>query len=334
MSLQSKIWCAPRFLFPLFVSLVVGRVAPARADDGRVLLGCPQLTREQAAEVEARVRVALLGAAAPAARVTITCEPESALVVVTAEQDRAERPVVLGPGDLRERLLSEVDAALQQLARPAVSTGAPPVPSPTPPPAAADLPSLPQAPVVPTLPSGAPAEPPAPNAGRATSAEPRRARAELSAQAGGEAWRDKAALGAALGFGYGSRSLSFNMRIRGNTLPATGSNFSVQEWSAAVGVAWTPGWAWGLRGELELGPSLLNVTPRGQLSPRGSTAVAAWYSAVSISRPLWLGRAAVVPGLGARAFTDVRRINVDGNAKVILGRLVPSLTLGLLYLLN
>jgi hypothetical protein len=333
LSLKSKTWRVPGFLFPLLVSLVVGRVAPARADDGRVHLGCPQLTREQAAEVEARVRVALLGAAAPDARVTITCEPESALVVVTAEQDRAERPVVLGPGDVRERLLSEVDAALQQLARP-VSTGAPPAPSPTPPRAAADLPSLPQAPVLPTLPSGPPAEQLAPNAGRATSNEQRRARAELSARAGGEVWRDKVALGAALGLGYGWRSLSLNLHIRGNTLPATGSNFSVQEWSAAVGLAWTPGWAWGLRGELELGPSLLNVTPRGQLSPRGSTAVAAWYSAVSISRPLWLGRAAVVPGVGARAFTDVRRINVDGDAKVILGRLVPSLTLGLLYLLN
>jgi hypothetical protein len=280
------------------------------------------------------VRVALLGASAPAARVAITCEPESALVVVTTEQGSAERPVFLGPGDVRERLLAEVDAALQQLARPAVSTGAPPVQSPTSSPATADLPSSPQAAAPPTVRGGRPAEQPAPNAGRARSNQQPRARAELSAQGGGEAWRDTAALGAALGLGYGSRSLSFNMRIRGNTLPATGSNFTVQEWSAAVGVAWTPGSAWGLRGELELGPSLLNVTPRGQLSPRGGTAVAAWYGALSISRPFWLGRAAVVPGVGARAFTEVRRVNVDGNAKLVLGRLVPGLTLGLLYLLN
>lgn len=334
MSLASKTWRAAGLLFPLLVSSALGRIAPARADDGRVQLGCPQLTSEQAAEVEARVRVALLGASAPAARVIITCEPESALVVVTAEQGSAERPVSLGAGDVRERLLAEVDAALQQLARPAVSTGALPIPSPTPSPATADLPSSPQAPGPPTLRSGPPAEQPPPNAGRARSNERHRARAELSARGGGEAWRDAVALGAALGLGYGSRSLSFNMRIRGNTLPATGSSFAVQEWSAAVGVAWTPGWARGLRGELELGPSLLNVTPRGQLLPRDSTAVAAWYSALSISRPLWWGRAAVVPGVGARAFTEVRRVNVDGNAKLVLGRLVPGLTLGLLYLLN
>jgi hypothetical protein len=332
--LASKTWRAAGLLFPLLVSSVLGRVAPARADDGRVQLGCPQLTSEQAAEVEARVRVALLGAAALAARVTITCEPESALVVVTAEQRSAERPVFLGAGDVRERLLAEVDAALQQLARPVVSTDAPAVPSPTPPPTTAALPALPQAPGPTTLRSGPPAEQPAPNADRARSNEPHRARAELSALGGGEAWRDTAALGAALGLGYGSRWLAFNMRIRGNALPATGGNFTVQEWSAAVGVAWTPDWAWGLRGELELGPSLLHVTPRGQLSPRGNTAVAAWYSALSISRPLWLGRVAVVPGVGARAFTEVRRVNVDGNAKVVLGRLVPGLTLGLLYLLN
>lgn len=324
---------SPGLLFSLLVSSALSRAVPAWADDRRVQLGCPQLTREQAAEVEARVRVALLRAAVPTTRVTITCEPELAQVVVSAKQDRAERTVALGAGDLRESLLAEVDAALQQLAQPPAGTGAVPIPTATSP-VATEPPPSPRAPAPPAPRSAAPAQQPAQDAAPAAAAERHAARVELSVQGGAEAWRDSAALGAATGLAYRLRSVSFGVHIGGNTLLATSSDFGIQEWDAAAGVAWSPGWAWGLRGEVELGASLLKVTPRGQLSPRGSTSVAAWYGALSISRPLWLGRAAIVPSVGARAFAVVRRVNVDGHAEVVLGRFVPGFSLGFLYVLN
>jgi hypothetical protein len=307
----------------------------ARAD-ARLDLACPELTREQAAELEARVRASLLTTTVVTERVSIACGAEGASVLVETSVRHAARELSLTAADPREQLLAAVEAALRELSEAPASAApseavpdvgenvalAPATAVPAPPPAATAPRAL--APAAPT--------PPAPVVQRAPSS----ARAlELSLGARAEPWRDGLALGAAHGAAYGTRVFAIGVVAAGVSELHGRDEFAISEWSGALDATWQPRWAWGFRGQLGAGPSLLLVTPRAELAARDTTQRSAWFVELALSRPIRLGSVwAVSPGLGARAFTAQRNVNVNGRRELELGGVVPRLGLGISYTLR
>jgi hypothetical protein len=306
----------------------------ARADT-RLELACPELTREQAAELEARIRASLLTATVVAERVSITCRAEGGNVLVESGVRQVGRELALTGADPREQLLAAVEAALRELSE----TPASAAPAETPPAAARESPAPAPAASLPALSRPVSSSPvalvpaaPALVVRRAPSS-PRFLQLSLGAR--GEPWPDGLALGGELGAGYGTQVFAIGVVGAGVSELESRDEFVSSEWSAALCLTWQPRWALGFRGQLGGGPSLLLVTPRAELSARSTTQRSAWFGELVLSRPIRLGPAwAVIPGLGARAFTAQRSVNVDGQRELELRSVVPRLGLGVSYTLR
>jgi hypothetical protein len=330
----------PRLLgrHPLATLLLLLAWSRAGLADTRFELVCPELTREQAAELEARIRASLLTTKAAAERVSIGCGTEGATVLVETTERRAERALAFTTADPREELIAAVEAALRELSEAPTRVEAsefPPAAAPTERPAPA-LPATVPVPVpAPPVPSAAAAPAPAPRAAveRPSPGPARHTLLLLGAR--GEPWPDGWALGAELGAGYGTRALAVGLLGAAATELRHRDEFTITEWSAALTIAWQPRWALGFRGQLGGGLSLLSVTPYGELAARDASRRGAWFAEVVLTRPIRLDAAwAVVPGAGARGFAAQRDVNVDGERQLELGSVVPRLSLGLSYALR
>lgn len=305
---------------------------PVWAGETPVLVGCDELSREQAAEVEARARASLLTSDVAARQVRIACEPNRAYVEVESSSGNVTRELSAASPRLQDDLVDAVDSALHELserrAQPPRSANQPeaaprgadalgPTPAPT-----SGLPR--------PLPALVALPPPA----RATPIARARAVTELLAEATAESWSGVLGLGGNVGFAHGSRRLRYGLAVGGAAATGVKAAFGVSEWRAQLELGWEPSWAAGFRGALGAGPSLLVVSPAADTAPRASTVASAWFAEFSLTRPFWFHEVGVVPGVALRLFSAKRDVNVDGRERFTLWGMVPQLGLGLLYVVD
>lgn len=113
--------------------MVVSLAGAAAAAEPELALDCGQLTREHAAEVEARARATLLPSPVAVVRIVISCSEAEARVVVESPSSQAIEQVPLLTPDIRTTLVDAVDRALQTLSSRPSNSGAPPLePEPEP----------------------------------------------------------------------------------------------------------------------------------------------------------------------------------------------------------
>lgn len=311
----------------------------ARADEQSVTVACLQLDREGVAELESLARSAML-ASNLRASIVIACQPEGVLVTAQSAEKSANVWATPGGSTFRDGVVAAVDAALEQL-RP---RKAPSVPAPasevsqsepeaTTPPAARPEAAPPLAPEPKPAP---PAVPIAPTI-RAAQQTPRRAGSfytDVYGDAGLEAWSTGVAGTARLGARHGSRYLRLGIR-GGMARPlARDRDFTTTELSLTLEAVLVSDPALGLRATLAAGPSLLVVSPSERVTAVNDAKTAALVVAAEVSRPVWLGRFAVVPTLGVRVFGSQRGVRLDGTERLVLAGYRPGVTLGLAYQLD
>lgn len=302
----------------------------AQAADNGVQIDCPELTGEQAAEIESRVRASLLTTDVEAT-VAITCRASSADVRVQRAPESVVVSTPTSPAGFRDDVLRAVEQALDELMRrqaraketsahdtpaePAASAGTTPEPTPLP---------------VPAEPEARPSPAPAPPRSAPSPAPNERAWTEVFGALVGESWPDRAALGGALGVARSTGGLWF--ALRASVLrPSTAGTFSAVEAQLAAELGVQPDFAAGVRLALALGPSVLFVQPQRDLATNTGTAKASPFAAVHVSRPIWLGRLALLPDVGVRLFAVERGVSVDGEEQLLLNGFVPHLSLGVAY---
>ena len=309
---------------------------PAWAGDELVHVGCDELSSEQAAEVEARVRASLLTSELVAQQVRISCQPRNATVEMDSSWGTLAREVPTSALRLQDELVDAVDQLLHELserrAQAAHALESEPAPLPR-----AGLPqSVPDASSA--LPPPLPAALVAQSAPLADAPSPIGATwitgPELLAEATAELWSSVLGLGGNVGFSHGSRSLRYGLSVGGATANDAHAGFGVNEWRARVELGWQPPWAAGFRGAFGFGPSLLNVTPKGDTLPRASTVSSAWFAELALLRPFWFGDLGLAPSVALRLFSAERYVNVDASQRFKLSGLSPALGLGVIYAVN
>lgn len=323
--------CRRRQRLLLLAALGAGLVSapPARAADSAVQIDCPALTGEQAAEIESRVRASLLTTEGEVT-VAITCHSGSANVLVTRALESIVITVTTAPTSFRDDVLRAVEQALDELtrreARAKEASANPPPAEPAP--SASALPEPAPLPV-PPVPLARPAPAPLRPAPTRTPKQP--AWTEVFGGLVAESWPDRVVLGGALGVARSTRNLWYGLCatvLRPATQAAT---FSAVEAQLAAQLGVQPDFAAGVRLWLALGPSVLFVQPKGELTPSGGTARTSLFAAVHVSRPFWFGRFALLPDVGLRLFADERGVSVDDQEQLLLSGFVPQLSLSVAY---
>jgi len=306
------------------------RAGPSRAADETVQISCPDLTPEQTAEIESRIRASLLTTEVTAA-VAVVCRSDNADVRV----DRPPESVVVSArtsaASFRDDVLRAVEQALEEL-RQRQAAALPAAPSidaaaaePEPEPPVAASPAAPLAPVAPRP------RPPVVSGSPAGAPPPARAWTELSAAFTAEAWDDRAALGGALGVAQSTPTLYYGLQAAVLRPPSQASGFTVLEAHASAQLSLQPRFTAGVRLTLGLGPSVLFVEPRGNLTAKTSTARTSLFAAAHVSRAFWLGHWALVPDFGVRLFTGERGVSVDGRQQLVLGTFALQASAGVAY---
>jgi hypothetical protein len=297
-----------------------------------VRVTCPQLSREQTAEVEARVRASLLTREDHAA-VTISCESESGSVKIEASSGKVAIESLNMGANLREELLGALDRAFEKLAEaPASVELEPPLPD------AAAEPETP-APATPILPP--PAKPATPV--RPTSSVPtaERSRSDAFARAPstplfvqglGEVWASHAAWGAGLGTEWALGPWRWGGRSGVLTPINAASTYTLLDWQAMAHVGARPNRLAGVQITLGLGLGLMMVSPRAEATSYAVRVVGAPFGVLLLSRMFRWRRFALVPELGVRLFASERGVTVDGRESVSFGWAVPRLALGVAYI--
>jgi len=145
-----------------------------------------------------------------------------------------------------------------------------------------------------------------------------------------ESWDTGLTWGGAAAFGFRGPLLGYGLWVGALFADTADESFAASEWSGAVEVAVGP-FGLGLQGSSKLGVSLLRVEPKQALRADSETSRAAGYVELELSRPIWLGNFAFLPGIGVRAFLAERAVRVDDAQRL---RLFPAIfhgTLGLVY---
>lgn len=300
-----------------------------------VRVNCPQLSREQAAEIEARVRASLLTTDAQVG-VTITCESESASVRIESSSGDVALETLAMSANLREELLGALDRAFEKLARPPTGAEAPAAPQPQ---DAATEPEPTPTVAIAALPAQTTTAVPEPRAAPPT-VEPRPkhtsvftpgASAPLFVQGVGELWSSQLAWGAELGSEWSLGSFRYGARAGLLTPVAPDPTFKLLDWEGAAHVGARPtGW-WNVQVSLGLGLAWMVVSPRGDATPREVSVVRAPFALLAVSRATRLGHFAIVPELGARLFASERGVTIDQHEQLAFGWFVPRLALGISY---
>lgn len=301
------------------------------AADDSVVVECPELDLEPAAELESRARATLLTSPlATGAR--IICEGGGARVIVTSAESSAEVKAE-GQLPLREEVLKALDEALAQLNRanagtsasetPSDVSAAPPPSASSPTPPAASAPSV----DVPRMEPRAaePARPPAPSQrwlGRG---------GELGVRAMAELWKDRLAMG-------GGASAAVNVApalwcgLRAGAYGPLGvAEFGAVEVHAEIEGSWEIEALAGLRGSLAFGPSVLRISPPSDLSAKASTVRTAIRFEAQLSRPFRFDWLELSPWLGLRVFSAERGVRVSAEERLVLGSVLPSLGIAVAY---
>lgn len=325
-----------RWLRFAWLSAPLGWSNAALGQSELVTVTCPQLDREQAAEIEARVRASLLTTETPAT-VAISCESESAHVRIEASSSDVALETLAMSANLREELIGALDRAFAKLAGSSAALEAATVDAPDP---TAMAPEPAAAEVVPTRPTAvkraALVAPPHTTAStrseRPATVFVRAPSAPLFAQGVGELWSTQLAWGAELGSEWSLGSLRYGARAGLLAPVATEPTFTVLDWEGMLHVGARPsGWA-NLQLTLGLGVAWMVVSPRGEATSHGVSTVRAPFALVALSRPTRLGPLAIVPELGARLFGAERGVRADDRESVRFGWIAPRLALAVSYL--
>jgi hypothetical protein len=306
---------------------------------------CTALSRDDSAQVEARLLASLLTRSANDLEVSITCDRGIAIVSASSGSLETRRSVTLsGPVGL-ETIVASAERAIS-----AVLASAPPE---TQAPAEASLPATPplgagtataagSAPDSPCAPSVAAVQAPKPvcpapvadasaRAALLPRARPTRADSNIRADASVETWGSRLAAGAVLGLEQSSGKWSYAV-VAGTTRGLSAQPlFRLSEWNAAGELGWQPPSASGVRVSVRLGMSLLVVDPKTGVSATSSTVKLAAFAELDVSRPIWFGRLGLAPGLGLRAFSARRTVAVDGQEELQLATPSARALLTLLF---
>ena len=301
-----------------------------RADSAEVRVDCPDLTSEQAAELEARAQATLLTSDVQA-QATILCHERGAEVRVEAGDDRIAVQAQAAPAALRDEVQRSLDQALYELrARRALGSGDD---ATAPPDAAAAAAALPPAaappeaaPAVPAPPT--PARRPLP---RRPVPTPEALISEASATLLAEIWSDRAALGGGIRAALAQPS-GVELGLRAGALHPIGlGSFNANEAHLVVEGTLEPRFAAGLRVSLGIGASLLLVTPDPALSAANGTTRAALRAEAQVGRAFRWGWFQLLPSVGVHLFSEERGVRIDGREQLTLAGVGPRLSLALGY---
>lgn len=307
----------------LALGLTWGLLLPGRsaeASEVQVEVACAEWSTEQASQVEARIRAALLLEDSGARRVLIVCEGGRVEVIVESSQVQLTRSVVRGPESLEDSIVQTVDQALRDLQ---TSPPAPPSePQPPPEPMQPAPPPVVAPPVAVTPPSASA------RAARPATATPPTLEASLGVV--GERWSTHNALGARAAASLGSERLRYGIELGGLAALGEPAGFDVNEWHVRARLSWSPSWSLGVRANLGLGGSLFLTAPKG-LRVDTATSLSAGLADLALSRPFWFGAIGLSPELGLRVSSAERRVRIDEVQQLVLPVLVPAACLSLLW---
>lgn len=154
----------------------------------------------------------------------------------------------------------------------------------------------------------------------------------LRSDASVETWGSEMAAGVRVGLAHRTRAISFAFLAGGSALLSSQPLFRATEWLAVSELAWQPSGLLGLRFATGLGLSLLNVTPTEKATALSGTSKSAGFFELSLVRPFELGRLSLAPILGLRAFSAHRTVRVDAQRELRL--VTPMLRAGLIVTLS
>jgi hypothetical protein len=288
----------------------------ASAKEAEFTLKCGELSLEDAAQVEARVRADLLSARLTPLAVDLSCEADSAQTQVTGSGHQVTLRTDCDAGSVKEALLASAEGALSAWGarvHPAEAIPlAPPSPTIAPPVSKAMVPEALRA-----APVGALA-----TANRLPDARPTlRSSAGstwISAGTRAELWHNGGALGGQLGLQRKWASMFVAVRAAYLVNVPGPTDFSAHELQLGAEIGLEPQGLLGLRGALGVGSSTFDVTPAAGVSTQNSTSSTLACLSFELSRPVAFGRFALVPALGGRAFSRARRVSVDGQELLAL----------------
>jgi len=301
----------------------LARPLPAVAADFTVEVACPQWPAESRGQVEARIRVTVLAEGLDARRIQIACRESTVDISVESSTGSVARPIERSSAPIEDVVVTAVEAALRELASRSLGeqTGLP-TPPPTAPVAEPAAPAPALIPFATPPPAATPAPPAAP--------VPRTV-SELYATPTVGLFKDHWALGGTLGVSVGTETLQYGLGISGRTITSLPAAFDATEWGACARLTWTPARVAGFRGTLGLGVSALVTDPADDVVSNTSNLLSAAYLELHLSRPFWLGRFGVAPGLGVRLFSDGRNVLVNTKEQLALPPLTPEATLSFVY---
>jgi hypothetical protein len=329
-----------RLAEPARVALVACCWAPALLAQPTLRQGCQQLSPEDSARVEARLLPSLLARDSVDVDVSITCDDGIAVVSASVGSAETRRTVALSGKVGPEAILALAELAVAQLLSPAeteptAATSAPDDTSPEEPSTTNAGNAQPATPLDAPSASEA-ARPPqdtaavrvqAPVACAVRARRDSRVRADVALQS----WGSRAAAGAVLGLeqAVGWWTYAF---LAGAARPIHQSSLSdVTEWTAAAELGWQARDTLGVRISARLGLSLLTVNPDSGVVTSSGILKSAGVLELDFSRPIWLGRFGLAPGLGVRAFSAPRVVTIEGQPELQLSTPSAHVFLSMLF---
>jgi len=302
------------------VLLGAGAAGATDAAETEIVVRCPEVTTEEAAQVEARVRASLLSSGLRPASVELECDDQAMQAQVGGDGRRVLLRASRSATSPREALLVNADAALSAWLTLGSPVAAFPVSAPVGPAAAAPSASAPQ---------------PAPqHALPCVLAQPalhaKEGRVWLSAGLTGERWQRAWALGPQLGL---ERSLGSAWWIGGQLgyllASPRSARFSASELQFGGQLGWQPSALLGVRGALTFGLSALHASPESGVSAQNGTTSTLPFVGLDFSRPVDLGPFALLPSAGLRGFLQARTVELDAQEQFELPVFALHATLNL-----
>jgi hypothetical protein len=296
---------------------------------------CTALSRDDSAQVEARLLSSLFMRSTDDMDVSITCDRGIATASASSGSLEARRSVTLsGPVSL-EAIVTLAEGAISAVLASAAPAQAPASASfPVTPPAgrtatdASGAPASPRATIVETVAAPKPVRPEfVAEASARVASRPRaipapRTDSNMRADASMETWGLNLAAGATLGLEHSSEEWSYAVIVGSARGVSAQPLFRVSEWTAAGELGWQPPGSSSVRLSARLGMSLLVVDPKSGVAATSSTVKSAAFAELDVSRPIWFGRLGLAPGLGVRFFSARRTVAVDGQQELQLE--IPS----------
>ncbi|HEY3668624.1 MAG TPA: hypothetical protein VGL19_21655, partial [Polyangiaceae bacterium] len=146
----------------------------------------------------------------------------------------------------------------------------------------------------------------------------------VSAGARTELWQHGSGLGAQLGLEHDLPSAFLALQLGYLAAVPTSSRFSARQIPVGAQLGWRPRNALGFRAALGVGLSVFAATPAAGVSAQSGKTLTLPFLGVELSRPVELGAFALLPALGATAFSSSRTVKVDDEVVLTLPALVLS----------